>query len=136
MPNLTVQLPDGSPLELDEGAAWAEVSHLSYDLAMTNLLIALATGCSIHVSSSLGDRLRPLGFTEKVGATHLRVAPRFIDLAANERPGAAARSLRVWGSGGDRLSAAAARQVFDLGVPTVVNTYGTSETVGFASAAM
>ncbi len=122
-------------LELDEGAAWAEVSHLSYDLAMTNLLIALATGCSIHVSSSLGDRLRPLGFTEKVGATHLRVAPRFIDLAANERPGSAARSLRVWGSGGDRLSAAAARQVFDLGVPTVVNTYGTSETVGFASAA-
>ena len=84
-------------LELDAGAAWAEVSHLSYDLAMTNLLIALATGCSIHVSSSLGDRLRPLGFTEKVGATHLRAAPRFIDLAVNERPGTATRSLRVLG---------------------------------------
>ena len=123
-------------LELDETGTWAEVSHLSYDLAMArNLLVALAAGCSIHLSSALGDRLRPLGFTEKVGATHLRLAPRFIDLAVNERPGTGARSLRVWGSGGDRLSAAHARQVFELGIPTLVNTYGTSETIGFASAA-
>lgn len=129
-------VPHGAEaLELDETGTWAEVSHLSYDLAMTNLLIGLAAGCSIRLSSSLGDRLRPLGFTEKVGATHLRLAPRFIDLAVNERPGAGARSLRVWGSGGDRLSAAGARQVFGLGIPTIVNTYGTSETIGFASAA-
>nr|WP_241248408.1 AMP-binding protein [Nocardioides sp. KC13] len=129
-------VPHGaSALSLDDASVWAEVSHLSYDLAMTNLLVALAAGASVQVSSSLGDRLRPLGFCSRVGATHLRLAPRFIDLAAAERVDAAPRSLRVWGSGGDRLSAADARRVFDLGVPTVVNTYGTSETIGFASAA-
>ena len=129
-------VPHGAEaLELDAESAWAEVSHLSYDLAMTNLLIALATGSSVHVSSSLGDRLRPLGYAEKVGATHLRVAPRFIDLAVNERLAPGPRSLRVWGSGGDRLSTAGARQVLGLGIPTIVNTYGTSETIGFASAA-
>ncbi|MEI7057891.1 AMP-binding protein [Nocardioides sp. CCNWLW239] len=129
-------VPHGATaLSLDDTSVWAEVSHLSYDLAMTNLLIALAAGSSIQLSGSLGDRLRPLGFCARVGATHLRLAPRFIDLAAAERVDAAPRSLRVWGSGGDRLSAADARRVFDLGIPTVVNTYGTSETIGFASAA-
>lgn len=129
-------VPHGAAaLDLDASSVWAEVSHLSYDLAMTNLLVALAAGSSVQVSSSLGDRLRPLGFCARVGATHLRLAPRFIDLAAAERVDAAPRSLRVWGSGGDRLSATDARRVFDLGVATVVNTYGTSETIGFASAA-
>ncbi|MFE6646198.1 AMP-binding protein [Nocardioides sp. NPDC057772] len=129
-------VPHGAAaLDLDAASVWAEVSHLSYDLAMTNLLVALAAGSSLHLSGALGDRLRPLGFCARVGATHLRLAPRFIDLAAAERVDAAPRSLRVWGSGGDRLSAADARRVFDLGVATVVNTYGTSETIGFASAA-
>lgn len=129
-------VPHGAAaLDLDASSVWAEVSHLSYDLAMTNLLVALAAGASVQVSSSLGDRLRPLGFCARVSATHLRLAPRFIDLAAAERVDAAPRSLRVWGSGGDRLSATDAQRVFDLGVATVVNTYGTSETIGFASAA-
>ncbi|MFJ9388679.1 AMP-binding protein [Nocardioides sp. NPDC101246] len=129
-------VPHGAAaLDLDASSAWAEVSHLSYDLAMTNLLVALAAGSSLHLSGSLGDRLRPLGFCARVEATHLRLAPRFIDLAAAERAAGAPPSLRVWGSGGDRLSAADAQRVFDLGVPTVVNTYGTSETIGFASAA-
>ncbi len=129
-------VPHGAAaLDLDASSVWAEVSHLSYDLAITNLLVALAAGSSLHLSGSLGDRLRPLGFSTRVGATHLRLAPRFIDLAANERDGTSPRTLRVWGSGGDRLSAADAQRVFDLGVATVVNTYGTSETIGFASAA-
>ncbi|MER7557275.1 AMP-binding protein [Nocardioides sp. NPDC126508] len=129
-------VPHGAAaLDLDASSVWAEVSHLSYDLAMTNLLVALAAGASLHVSGSLGDRLRPLGFCTRVEATHLRLASRFIDLAAAERVDAAPRSLRVWGSGGDRLSATDAQRVFDLGVATVVNTYGTSETIGFASAA-
>ncbi|WP_328532280.1 AMP-binding protein [Nocardioides sp. NBC_00368] len=129
-------VPHGAAaLDLDASSAWAEVSHLSYDLAMTNLLVALAAGASLHLSGSLGDRLRPLGFCARVEATHLRLAPRFIDLAAAERVDAAPRTLRVWGSGGDRLSATDAQRVFDLGVATVVNTYGTSETIGFASAA-
>lgn len=129
-------VPHGAAaLDLDASSVWAEVSHLSYDLAMTNLLVALATGSSLHLSGSLGDRLRPLGFCARVEATHLRLAPRFIDLAAAERVDGAPRSLRVWGSGGDRLSATDAQRVFDLGVATVVNTYGTSETIGFASAA-
>jgi acyl-CoA synthetase (AMP-forming)/AMP-acid ligase II len=129
-------VPHGAAaLDLDASSVWAEVSHLSYDLAMTNLLVALAAGSSLHLSGSLGDRLRPLGFCARVEATHLRLAPRFIDLAANERGAASSRTLRVWGSGGDRLSAADAQRVFDLGVATVVNTYGTSETIGFASAA-
>jgi hypothetical protein len=55
-------------LELDRGSVWAEVSHPSYYVSMTNLLVALATGCSIRLSSSLGDRLRPLGFSDRVGA--------------------------------------------------------------------
>jgi non-ribosomal peptide synthetase component F len=132
--NIAAFTPHGAEaLELDVSATWGEVSHPSYDLAMTNLLIALAAGCSIHVSSSLGDRLRPLGFTEKAGATHLRLAPRFIDLAVSEGRGVGTSSLRVWGSGGDRLPADSARQVFDLGIPALVNTYGTSETIGFAS---
>ncbi|MDH2414834.1 AMP-binding protein [Nocardioides sp. CER19] len=133
--NIAQFVPHGAEaLDLDEGSVWAEVSHLSYDLAMTNLLVALAAGSSLRLSSALGDRLRPLAFTEKAGATHLRLAPRFIELAVNERPGPGPRSLRVWGSGGDRLSEAGARQVFGLGVSLLVNTYGTSETIGFASA--
>lgn len=129
-------VPHGAAaLDLDASSVWAEVSHLSYDLAMTNLLVALAAGSSLHLSGSLGDRLRPLGFCARVEATHLRLAPRFIDLAANERGAGSPRTLRLWGSGGDRLSAADAQRVFDLGVATVVNTYGTSETIGFASAA-
>ncbi|MFE6509846.1 AMP-binding protein [Nocardioides sp. NPDC057767] len=129
-------VPHGAAaLDLDASSAWAEVSHLSYDLAMTNLLVALAAGSSLHLSGALGDRLRPLGFCARIAATHLRLAPRFIDLAAAERVDAAPRTLRVWGSGGDRLSATDAQRVFDLGVATVVNTYGTSETIGFASAA-
>lgn len=129
-------VPHGAAaLDLDASSVWAEVSHLSYDLAMTNLLIALAAGASVQVSSSLGDRLRPLGFCARVAATHLRLAPRFIDLAVNERAGAAPPGLRVWGSGGDRLSVTDAQRVYGLGVATVVNTYGTSETIGFASAA-
>jgi non-ribosomal peptide synthetase component F len=133
--NIERFVPHGAEaLDLDDRSVWAEVSHLSYDLAMTNLLVALATGSSLRLSSALGDRLRPLAFTEKAGATHLRLAPRFIELAVNEKPGAGPRSLRVWGSGGDRLSEAGARQVFGLGIPLLVNTYGTSETIGFASA--
>jgi acyl-coenzyme A synthetase/AMP-(fatty) acid ligase len=120
---------------LDRAASWAEISHPAYDMAMTNVLVALWSGATIHVSPALSDRLRPLRFVERVQATHLRLAPRFIDLAAAERQPHGATSLRVWGSGGDRLFAAQAKQVFGFGVPVVVNTYGTSETTGFASAA-
>ncbi len=122
-------------LELDETAVFAEISHIAYDMSMTNLLLALASGAIVHVSSALGDRLRPLRFVDRVRATHVRLAPRFIDLAFAERRPAAPGTLRVWGSGGDRLFAVQAQQVHDLGIPLVVNTYGTSETAGFASAA-
>jgi acyl-coenzyme A synthetase/AMP-(fatty) acid ligase len=103
-------------------------------MAMTNLLVALASGAALHLSAALGDRVRPLRFMERVEATHLRVAPRFIDLAVAERRDPPA-SLRVWGSGGDRLHVSHVERVFDLGVPSVVNTYGTSESMGFASSA-
>jgi acyl-CoA synthetase (AMP-forming)/AMP-acid ligase II len=109
-------VPHGADaLQLDATAHWAEPSHPSYDLAMTNLLLALASGASVHVSGSLGDRLRPLAFVTRVGATHVRLAPRYIDLAANEKKAA---------------------RILELGIPTLVNTYGTSETAGFASAAV
>lgn len=126
--------PDGAAaLELDADAAWAETSHPAFDMAMTNLVLALASGSAIHVSSALSDRLRPLRFLDRVGATHVRLGARFIDLACSEkRP--APHTMRVWGSGGDRLLAGQARGVFALGVPTVINTYGTSETAGFTSA--
>jgi acyl-coenzyme A synthetase/AMP-(fatty) acid ligase len=129
-------VPDGAEaLELDETAVFAELSHIAYDMSMTNLLVALASGATVRVSSALGDRLRPLRFVDRVGATHVRVAPRFIDLAVAERRPAAPGTLRMWGSGGDRLFAVQAQQVHDLGIPLVINTYGTSETAGFASAA-
>lgn len=121
-------------LTLDGGSTWAEVSHPAYDMAMTNLLMALASGAALRVSAALGDRVRPLRFMERTQATHLRVAPRFIDLAVAERRGSPA-SLRVWASGGDRLYASHVERVFSLGVPSVVNTYGTSESIGFASSA-
>jgi acyl-CoA synthetase (AMP-forming)/AMP-acid ligase II len=130
-------VPHGADaLQLDATAHWAEPSHPSYDLAMTNLVLALASGASVHVSGSLGDRLRPLAFVTRVGATHVRLAPRYIDLAANEKKVAEAPDLRVWGSGGDRLSALHAARILELGIPTLVNTYGTSETAGFASASV
>jgi len=120
-------------LELDAGALWAEVSHPAYDMAMTNLLVALSAGSGIRVAGGLGDRLRPLRLIDRVGATHVRLAPRFVELAAAEqRP---AGTLRVWGSGGDRFQLAHVGQLFEMGVPVVVNTYGSSETTGFASAA-
>lgn len=128
-------VPHGAEaLELGAGSVWAEASHLSYDMAMTNILVAMGSGADVSVSAALSDRLRPLRFVDRVGASHLRFAPRFVDLAVAEcRPAPA--GLRVWGTGGDRLHAAHVRSLFELGVPTVVNTYGTSETVGFASTA-
>jgi acyl-coenzyme A synthetase/AMP-(fatty) acid ligase len=129
-------VPHGAvALELDSSAAFAEASHLSFDMAMTNILLALGSGARIHMSSSLSDRLRPLRFVGRVGATHIRVAPRFVDLALAERRGPSPSPLRVWGSGGDRLYASQVRRIFELGISTVVNTYGTSESVGFASTA-
>jgi acyl-CoA synthetase (AMP-forming)/AMP-acid ligase II len=122
-------------LELDRDGRWAEVSHPAYDMAMTNVLLALATGAELHLSGALGDQLRPLRFVDRVAATHVRLAPRFIELAAAERRPAAALPLQVWGSGGDRLQAAHVEQAFAFGAPAVINTYGTSETVGFASVA-
>lgn len=133
-------LADFSPhgaeaLQLDERSRWAEPSHLAYDLAMTNCLLALSTGATLHVTSSLVDRLRPLSLAARAGATHLRVAPRYIELAAAEHEPGAPSPLRVWASGGDRLSPSHARRVLGMGVRALVNTYGTSETAGFASAA-
>lgn len=130
-------VPHGATaLGLGPGDCLAEPSHPAYDLSMTNWLLALASGASLAVSHALTDRVRPLAFAGRAGATHVRLAPRFIDLARAERERSAPPlSLRVWGSGGDRLSHRQAESVFGLGVPTLVNTYGTSETAGFASAA-
>lgn len=125
--------PGAESLELDATACWGEISHPAYDMAMTNLLLALASGSAVRVSGSLGDRLRPLRFAARASATHVRLAPRFADLAAAEqRPD---HALRVWGSGGDRFQNAHLGQLFAAGIPLVVNTYGTSETTGFASTA-
>ena len=120
-------------LDLDHTGVWAEATHLSYDMSMTNILTSLAAGARIALGST-SDNLRPLRFAARTGATHLRVAPRTVDLAVAERR-AAHPDLRVWGSGGDRLMTRHLTALRDLGIPTVVNTYGTSETIGFASAA-
>ena len=129
-------LPNGvEALRLDQSSCWAEPSHPGFDLALTNWLLALSAGASLHVSSSLVDLLRPLAFTGRVGATHVRLAPRFVDLAVAEGEHGARAQLEVWGSGGDRLAPAQAERVLELGVKALVNTYGTSETGGFASAA-
>lgn len=122
-------------LELDADSRWAEVSNPAYDMAMTNLLLALASGASIALSAKLVDQLRPLRFINRMTATHVRLAPRFIELAAVERRPSGMLPLRVWGSGGDRLYATQVAQAFAFGAPTVINTYGMSETIGFASAA-
>ena len=122
-------------LQVDRSSSWAEPNHPSYDLALTNWLVALGAGASLHVSSGLGDRMRPLGFVARRGATHVRWAPGYADLAAAEARRGVPCGVRVWGSGGDRLSVAQATTVLGLGVASLVNTYGTSETAGFASAA-
>lgn len=123
-------------LDVGPGAAWAEPNHPSYDLALTNWLVALTSGASLHVSGSLADRVRPLAFVQRRGATHVRLAPGYIDLAAAEAARGTPCGVRVWGSGGDRLTPERAVSVLgSLGAHTLVNTYGTSETAGFASAA-
>lgn len=122
-------------LELESDATWAELSHPAYDMAMTNLLLALGTCAALRLSATFRDRVRPLRFLKRVEATHVRLAPRFCDMVIAEGQPQPADVLRVWGSGGDRLFSAQARGLFDLGVRTIVNTYGTSETSGFASAA-
>lgn len=129
-------VPHGAEaLWLDASSCWAEPSHPGYDLAMTNWVLALATGASLHVTSALGDRIRPLGFSSRVGATHVRLAPRFVDLALEEVERGTPVTPRVWGSGGDRLTPGQAERLLGTGLETLVNTYGTSETAGFASAA-
>lgn len=129
-------VPHGvAALHVDPGSRWAEPNHPSYDLAITNWLVALGAGASLQVSGALTDRLRPLGFAARTGATHVRLAPGYIDLAAAEAQRGTPCRIRVWGSGGDRLSNAQAHRVLGLGVRALVNTYGTSETAGFASAA-
>ncbi|GAA1438430.1 hypothetical protein GCM10009641_43620 [Mycobacterium cookii] len=122
-------------LDVDASARWGEPTHPSYDLALTNWVLALAAGASLHVSGSLADRVRPLAFLARRGATHVRLAPGYADLAAAEAGRGTPCSVRVWGSGGDRLTRAQAVTVLGLGPATLVNTYGTSETAGFASAA-
>lgn len=122
-------------LDLDATARWGEPTHPSYDLALTNWVLALAVGASLHVSGSLADRVRPLAFLARRGATHVRLAPGYADLAAAEAGRGAPCGVRVWGSGGDRLTRAQAATVLGLGPDVLVNTYGTSETAGFASAA-
>lgn len=129
-------VPHGiAALDVAPGDGWAEPNHPAYDLALTNWLVALGAGASLHVSSALSDRLRPLGFVARRGATHVRWAPGYIDLAAAEARRGTPCGVRVWGSGGDRLTQAQASTVLDLGVETLVNTYGTSESGGFASTA-
>jgi non-ribosomal peptide synthetase component F len=120
-------------LHLDAGAVWAEPTHLSYDMPMTNVLVALAAGAGVRLGSAV-DALRPLRFIGQVAATHVRLAPRSVELVGAERR-AAPHSLRVWACGGDRLKVGHVLTLHDLGVPRVVNTYGTSETIGFASSA-
>ena len=122
-------------MQVDRSSSWAEPNHPSYDLALTNWVLALGAGASLHVSSGLGDRMRPLGFVARRGATHVRWAPGYADLAAAEARRGVPCGVRVWGSGGDRLSVAQATTVLGLGVSSLVNTYGTSETAGFASTA-
>lgn len=121
-------------LALDSDACWAEPTHPSYDMAFTNWVLALSAGASLHVTSALTDRLRPLSLAARTAATHVRLAPTCIDLAAAEAARGAPCAVRVWGSGGDRLSPARASTVLGLGA-LLVNTYGTSETGGFASSA-
>jgi acyl-CoA synthetase (AMP-forming)/AMP-acid ligase II len=129
-------LPHGAEaLDLDAASSWAEPTHPSYDLALTNWLLALGAGASLHVSGSLADRVRPLAFLARRAATHVRLAPGYIDLATAEAGRGTPCEVRVWGSGGDRLTPAQARAVLGMGRTTLVNTYGTSETAGFASAA-
>jgi acyl-coenzyme A synthetase/AMP-(fatty) acid ligase len=122
-------------LQVEAAARWAEPNHPTYDLAITNWLVALAAGASLHVSGALADRLRPLGMAARTGATHVRLAPRYVDLAVAERHRGTPCAVRVWASGGDRLSVEHAERVLALGVSALVNTYGTSETAGFASSA-
>lgn len=129
-------VPHGlAALQMDATSCWAEPNHPSYDLALTNWLLAIGAGATLHVSGALPDRLRPLRFAAARGATHVRLAPRYIDLAAAEAGRGIRSEIQVWGSGGDRLTEAHAHQVFALGVTALVNTFGTSETAGFASAA-
>lgn len=129
-------LPHGTAaLDLENADRWAEPNHPSYDLAVTNWLLALCAGASLHVSGSLADRVRPLAFAAKRGATHVRLAPGYVDLAAAEALRGTSCGIRVWGSGGDRLTLAQATTVLGLGPAILVNTYGTSETAGFASTA-
>jgi acyl-coenzyme A synthetase/AMP-(fatty) acid ligase len=122
-------------LDIAPASSWAEPNHPAYDLALTNWLLALAAGASLHVSASLADRVRPLAFLSRREATHVRLAPGYVDLAASEAARGAPCAVRVWGSGGDRLAPDRAATVLGLGQITLVNTYGTSETAGFASAA-
>ena len=50
-------LPHGAEaLDLDATSRWAEPTHPSYDLALTNWLLALGAGASLHVSGSLAER--------------------------------------------------------------------------------
>ncbi|MET1134257.1 MAG: hypothetical protein ABWX60_12625, partial [Aeromicrobium sp.] len=109
-----------SALDVGPGAAWAEPNHPSYDLALTNWLVALAAGASLHVSGSLADRVRPLAFVQRRGATHVRLAPGYVDLAAAEAARGTPCAVRVWGSGGDRLTPGRAAAVLGLGPLTLV----------------
>lgn len=133
---LAAFVPHGvAALQVEQRSRWAEPNHPSYDLAITNWLVALGGGASLHVSSALKDRMRPLAFVARRGATHVRWAPGYVDLAAAEARRGTRCEVRIWGSGGDRLSVAHATTVLGLGVTALINTYGTSETAGFASTA-
>jgi len=121
-------------LELTPSDRWFEGSDPSADFALTNALLAFATGASLAVPIGR-QRLRAATLAAMNDTTVMRLVPSVGSLMLAEalRRRIAMPRLRLLAFGGDDLPIALPYQIlsrFQSGARTL-NTYGMTETVGF-----
>lgn len=121
-------------LELTSDDRWLEASDPSADLAITNALLAFASGACL-VAPMRRERMRPARLAALHDITIMRVVPSVggLMLAEAERRPLPLPALRVLAYGGDELpSALPARMLraFQADARTL-NTYGLTESAGF-----
>lgn len=112
-------------LDLSSTAIWGEIGSPSFDLPMTNVLLALASGAKIHFIGATSERMQLGRLIPDHGITHLRMTTSLLPLLTRGR----APKIKVLGIGGEAIFPSALTPFTDVG--SFVATYGCTECGGF-----
>ncbi|SYZ73780.1 putative D-alanine--poly(phosphoribitol) ligase [Candidatus Zixiibacteriota bacterium] len=122
-------------LHLAEGAVLADPANAS-DLSLTNFFLSLFSGSTWVPLIRIADRVRAFSSLLRFGATHWRSVPIWISMFSNSTVGAENPAMRFVGFGGETLTSGIAKAAHKLfPAARILNTYGSTETNGFASVA-